>query len=64
HEQRFSFELDFDDWLRRGTDSQAARDLVERSLADRPEGSDCFRVSTQPRGRVVALQMWLGVWRR
>ncbi len=64
HEQRFPFELDFDDWLHRGTDSQADRDMIELSLADRPDGSDCFSVSTQPAGRVLRLQMWLGVWRR
>jgi ubiquinone/menaquinone biosynthesis C-methylase UbiE len=61
-EQRFSFELDFDDWLHRGTDDQDARDLVELSLARRPAGSDCFSVSPQPLGRVLRLQMWLGVW--
>ncbi|MGO9954623.1 MAG: class I SAM-dependent methyltransferase [Solirubrobacteraceae bacterium] len=64
HEQRFPFELDFDDWLHRGTDNQAVGDLIELSLADRPEGSDCFSVTTQPAGRVLRLQMWLGVWRR
>jgi ubiquinone/menaquinone biosynthesis C-methylase UbiE len=64
HEQRFPFELDFDDWLERGTDSQTARDLIELSLADRPEGTDCFSVSTKPAGRILRLQMWIGVWRR
>jgi SAM-dependent methyltransferase len=64
HEQRFPFELDFDDWLHRGTDSQATRDLIELSLADRREGSDHFSISTQLAGRVLRLQMWLGVWRR
>jgi ubiquinone/menaquinone biosynthesis C-methylase UbiE len=63
-EQRFTFELDFDDWLERGTDSQGARDLVELSIADRPHGTDCFKLSHGTDGRVLALQMWLGVWRR
>lgn len=62
HDQRFSFELDFDDWLRRGTDSQEARDLVKQSLGDRPTGSDCFSVHTTPDGRVLRLRMWLGIW--
>lgn len=62
HEQRFSFELDFDDWLRRGTDDQDAQGLVELSLLERPLGSDCFSIRTQPDGRILRLQMWLGIW--
>jgi SAM-dependent methyltransferase len=61
-EQQFSFELDFDDWLRRGSDDQDARDLVELSLTMRPSGTDCFSVSSQPSGRILRVQMWLGVW--
>jgi ubiquinone/menaquinone biosynthesis C-methylase UbiE len=64
HQERFPFELDFDDWLQRGSDSQAVRDLIELSLAGRPEGTDCFSVTIKPTGRVLRLQMWLGVWRR
>lgn len=63
-EQRFDFELDFEDWLHRGTDSQAARDLVERSLKEQPGDSDCFSVQDTPGGRVLRLQMWLGIWTR
>jgi SAM-dependent methyltransferase len=61
-ERQFSFELDFDDWLRRGTDDQDTRDLVQLSLTMRPSGSDCFSVTSQPSGRILRLQMWLGVW--
>ena len=63
-EQCFSFELDFDDWLHRGTDSEAARELVELSLAIRTQRSECFYVSSGPTGRVLRLHMWLSVWRR
>jgi ubiquinone/menaquinone biosynthesis C-methylase UbiE len=63
-ERRFGFELDFDDWLRRGTDDPSAHALVERSLAARPEGTTCFQIRSTPDGRVLTLQMWLGVWRR
>lgn len=62
HEQVFTFELDLDDWLARGSDDSAARELVRRALAERPGGTDCFGVT--PAGRVLALRMWLGVWRR
>lgn len=64
HEQRFGFDLDFEDWLHRGTTDPGAHDLVERSLAARPSGSECFSVHAQPSGRVLRLQMWLGVWAR
>src|SRR5579875_2819353 len=61
-EERFAFELDFDDWLQRGTDDRISQELVERSLADRPQGSECFQVRASSSGRVLRLQMWRGVW--
>ncbi len=64
HEQRLRLELDFDDWLQRGTDSQNARELVELALTERPGGSEYFRVSRNSGRRTLALQVWLGVWRR
>jgi ubiquinone/menaquinone biosynthesis C-methylase UbiE len=63
-EQRVGFELDFDDWLRRGTDDPTARELVHLALADPPAGGECFAVRAGASGRVLRLQMWLGVWRR
>ncbi|HUA45550.1 MAG TPA: methyltransferase domain-containing protein [Solirubrobacteraceae bacterium] len=63
-ERRFAFTLDFDDWLRRGTSDPAAQQLVELALADRPCGTDCFRLEDQPEGRELTLQMWLGRWTR
>jgi len=62
-EQRFSFELNFEDWLRRGTTDPGAHDLVEQGLAERPTGTECFNVHGHVGGRVLRLQMWLGVWR-
>jgi SAM-dependent methyltransferase len=64
HEQRFTFELDFDDWLQRGTDSRTVRELVELSLVDRPRASDYFNVSIESAPRLLRLQMWLGIWCR
>jgi ubiquinone/menaquinone biosynthesis C-methylase UbiE len=63
-EQRFAFQLDFDDWLRRGTSDPAARHLAELALAERPHGTECFKLQDQPRGRVLTLQTWLGLWSR
>jgi ubiquinone/menaquinone biosynthesis C-methylase UbiE len=63
HEQCFGFELNFEDWLHRGTSDPAARDLVEQGLAERPTGTDCFNIHGHADGRILGLQMWLGVWR-
>ena len=64
-EQCFRFELDFDDWLERGTSSAHARELVNGALTPAPRGNNCFRVAGHPgHPASLALQMWLGVWRR
>jgi ubiquinone/menaquinone biosynthesis C-methylase UbiE len=51
--------LDFEDWLRRGSGGEGARALIERSLAERPGGTDCLRVRD---GR-IELRLWIGRWR-
>lgn len=50
-ERRIAFELDFDDWLRRGASDPEARDPVESSLADRPDGTESFSLRTAGRRR-------------
>ncbi len=64
HEQLFAFELDFDDWLQRGSADPDARELVERALTERPHASECFDVSERNGRRVLTLRMWLARWRR
>jgi SAM-dependent methyltransferase len=49
-------ELDYADWLARGSGDPA---LVERALAERPGGVECFRVADG----VLHLRMWMGRWR-
>jgi ubiquinone/menaquinone biosynthesis C-methylase UbiE len=63
-EDRFPLGLDFDDWLHRGTADPAAWALVERLLAQRPGGTECFAVSERDGARILTLQIWLGRWRR
>jgi SAM-dependent methyltransferase len=50
-------ELDYADWLARGSGDPA---LVEAALAERPGGAESFRVAAG----VLRLRMWLGRWRR
>lgn len=58
-------QLDFDDWLARGSGGGEAAALVERVLAERPQGSDCFRVTGRDDGaRRLELRLWLARWRR
>ena len=54
-------ELDFDDWLARGSGDAV---LVEHALAQRPGGCDCFHVRSEGGRRVLGLRMWLSAWRR
>lgn len=63
-EHSLTFELNFDDWLKRGTASVRAHDLVNRALADKPNASTCFNVTNHAHGRILTLQIWLGLWRR
>jgi SAM-dependent methyltransferase len=58
------FEIDFDDWLRRGTDSPEARRLVEIALSQRPRAVECFGVRARDGRRTLELRLWLGRWRR
>ncbi len=64
HERLFAFELDFDDWLQRGSADGAARELIERALTERPTAAECFDVSERDGRRVLQLRMWLARWRR
>jgi SAM-dependent methyltransferase len=63
-EQLIPFDLDYADWLRRGSGGLAAADLIERLLARLPEGSGCFRVYESDAGRRLALVNSLTRWRR
>jgi SAM-dependent methyltransferase len=57
-------ELDFDDWLARGSGGAAARDVIERLLADPPAGARFFSVEERDGRRMLGLRMWAGRWVR
>ena len=64
HEEVVPFELDFEDWLERGSGGSSVRSLIERTLTERPKGTDCFRVVGRAEARVLELQIWLAHWRK
>jgi len=63
HEEVMPLVLPWDDWLRRGSGGADAGRVIERALAERPEGTECFRVVELDGRRVLQLQMWLTRWR-
>ena len=65
HESVFTVALDFEDWLARGSGGAAARELVERALAQGPPvEAECFRVVERDGRRVLELRMWMARLRR
>jgi SAM-dependent methyltransferase len=63
-EQLIPLDIDFDDWLARGSGGRAAAPLVDELLAQRPEGAGSFRVTAGDQGRRLHQRYWLGRWRR
>jgi SAM-dependent methyltransferase len=64
HEQTVPIELDYDEWLGRGSGGAAAASLIDRLLADPPPAAECFRVVDGDGGRRLHLRYWLSRWRR
>lgn len=63
-EQLIPFDLDYDDWLRRGSGGPAAGELIEQLLGRLPEGSGRFRIFESDTGRRLGLVNSLIRWRR
>ena len=57
-------ELDFADWLARGSGGRDARDVIEGLLADPPAGARSFAVRERDGRRALGLRMWAGRWTR
>lgn len=62
-ETAVTLEIDFEDWLARGSGHVNAA-LIDRALALRPAGSECFAVRPGPDGRVLHYRVLLSRWRR
>jgi 2-polyprenyl-3-methyl-5-hydroxy-6-metoxy-1,4-benzoquinol methylase len=57
-------DIDFDDWLERGSGGRAAAPLVDRLLGEQPAGCEAFRVVEGENGRRLLQRYWLCRWRR
>lgn len=57
-------DIDFDDWLARGSAGQAAAPLVASLLREQPAGAESFRVVDGKQGRRLHQCYWLARWRR
>jgi SAM-dependent methyltransferase len=64
HEELMQVDIDFDDWLARGSGGQAAAGLVARLLEEQPAGAESFRVVEGEDGRRLQQRYWLARWRR
>ncbi|HEV7400609.1 MAG TPA: class I SAM-dependent methyltransferase [Solirubrobacterales bacterium] len=63
-EQPIPLDIDFGDWLARGSGGHAAAPLVDELLAQRPGGTESFRVTAGETGRRLKQRYWLARWRR
>jgi SAM-dependent methyltransferase len=63
-EELIPLDVDFDDWLARGSGGRDAASLVDRLLAARPDGAESFRVIDGEQGRRLQQRYWLARWRR
>ncbi|HTT94363.1 MAG TPA: class I SAM-dependent methyltransferase [Solirubrobacterales bacterium] len=57
------FEIDFEEWLRRGSGGPANADLIERLRAEAPPQAQSFRVSGEPPDRTLRYRNSLHRWR-
>lgn len=64
HEQLVSVDIDFDDWLARGSGGRSAASLIDQLLAQQPQGAESFQVLNAAGGRRLLQRYWLGRWRR
>jgi SAM-dependent methyltransferase len=62
-EQLIPLDIDFEDWLARGSGGVAAALLVDELLAQRPDGAESFRVTSGEEGRRLQQRYWLARWR-
>jgi SAM-dependent methyltransferase len=57
-------DIDFDDWLARGSGGQSSASLVAELLREQPAAAESFRVVDRDGPRRLRQHYWLGCWRR
>lgn len=62
-EQTIPVELDYEDWLERGSGGEAAATVIDRLLEEAPARAGCFQVSGEPGERRLLFQTMLLRWR-
>lgn len=62
-EQLVPIEIDFDDWLARGSGGADGADLVGELLRRQPSAAESFSVHEGDAGRRLHQRYWLGCWR-
>jgi 2-polyprenyl-3-methyl-5-hydroxy-6-metoxy-1,4-benzoquinol methylase len=62
-EKLIPIEIDFDDWLERGSGGASAAGLVARLLREQPAAAESFSVTESAEGRRLHQHYWLGRWR-
>jgi 2-polyprenyl-3-methyl-5-hydroxy-6-metoxy-1,4-benzoquinol methylase len=63
-EELVPVEIDFDDWLARGSGGRVAAELIDRLLEEQPASAESFRVTIAEQGRQLHQHYWLCRWRR
>jgi len=63
-ERLVPIDIDYEEWLERGSGGPASADLIDELLAQRPPGAEAFRVEGAPGARRLHQRYWLGRWRR
>jgi SAM-dependent methyltransferase len=63
-EELVPVDIDFDDWLARGSGGAEAAELIGDLLEVQPAAADSFRVTGDPPARRLHQRYWLGRWRR
>ncbi len=63
-EELVPVEIDFEDWLARGSGGLDAAELIARLLENQPAAAESFRVTGCPQGRCLHQRYWLVRWRK
>lgn len=63
-EELVPVDIDFDDWLARGSGGPDAAELIAGLVEDQPAAAESFRVTDSAQGRRLHQRYWLCRWRR